>query len=133
MAKQLKIRGESRSVAESNPIHSDYLLAVPEVRRIPQFLEFARWCAVPSWHRECKTQKEFADSIGVSQDTLTDWKRYPEFWPLVWQLVRERVREQIPDAVEGLYEKIVSGKGGAADVQFLLHLVQNEQTSKNKK
>lgn len=110
----------------SAPIQSDFLPAIPEVRRIPEFVEFAKWCATPSWLRADKTQKEFAERIGVSQDTLGDWKKHSNFWPLVWRSVRDRMQEQIPDVIEGLYTKIASGKGGASDLQCFLRLAGNE-------
>jgi len=102
------------------------------VRRIPEFVEFAKWCATPSWSREEKTQKEFAELIGVSQDTLGDWKKHPNFWPLVWQFLRDRMQEQIPDVIEGLYGKIASGKGSAGDVQLFLRLAGGESTQSKK-
>jgi hypothetical protein len=121
-------------MADSNPIQSDLLPAIPEIRRIPEFIEFSRWCATPSWSRQEKTQKEFAERIGVSQDTLGDWKKHPNFWPLTWQLVRERMQEQIPDVIDGLYGKLTSGKGGTGDVQLFLRLAEGEskQTKNNK-
>lgn len=116
------------------PIHSDFLPVLPDIRRVPEFLAFASWCALPSWHRTPETQKELADKIGVSQDTLTDWKRHPEFWPLVLQLLREWMKEHTSDVIGGLYEKIASGKGGASDVRLFLNLSEGRSTeSRNKK
>ena len=68
---------------DPNRIHSDFLPTLPDVRRIPEFFQFAAWCATPQWDRECKTQKEFAEQIRVDEDTLTSWKNNPNFWPLV--------------------------------------------------
>jgi hypothetical protein len=118
---------------EPNRIHSDFLPALPDVRRIPEFFQFAAWCATPQWDRECKTQKEFAEQVRVDEDTLTGWKKHPDFWSLVWQLVSERLKEQIPDVIDGLYQKIISAKGGAADVQLFLRLAQGEPADKKTK
>ena len=106
----------------STPIHSDFLPAIPDVRRIPEFIEFTKWCATPSSSREVKTQKEFAERIGVSQDTLSDWKKHPSFRTFVWQFLCDRMQEQIPDAIQGFYEKIASGNGSASDVRLFLRL-----------
>src|SRR3989338_4173347 len=108
------------------PIPSDFLPAIPDVRRIPEFIEFAKWCATPSWLREVKTQKGFAERVGVSQDTLSDWKKHLNFWPLVWQFLRDRMQEQIPDIIEGLSGKVISGKGSAGDARFLFRLAGGE-------
>lgn len=108
--------------AHSNPIHSDSLPVPKDIRRVPEFVEFARWFALPSHEREPETQKEFAEAIGVSQDTLTDWKKRPEFWQLTSIYLREWMRERTPDVIGGLFNKITDGKGGAGDVKFFLGL-----------
>ncbi len=113
---------------KATPIRSDFLPAIPDIRRIPEFVEFAKWCATPSWSREMKTQKEFAERIGVSQDTLCDWKKHTNFRPLFWRFLRDRMQEQIPDAIEGFSEKIVSGKGSASDLKLFLRIAGGEPT-----
>lgn len=120
-----KIMVKKQKINELTPIYSDFLISIPDVRRVPEFFEFARWCALPHWLRDPKTQKELAERIGVSQDTLTDCKKHPEFWPLVFQLLREWMREHAPDVIGGLYDKIVSAKGSAKDVKLFLGLSGN--------
>ena len=117
----------------ATPIQSDFLPVLQEIRRIPEFLAFASWCALPSWDRTPETQKELAEHIGVCQDTLTDWKRHPEFWPLVLQLLREWMREHTSDIIGGLYEKITSEKGGASDVRLFLGLSEGRLTESKRK
>ena len=124
---------KDEGIVPTDPIHSDSHLALPAVQRIPEFVEFARWCATPSWSREPPTQNEFAESFDLSPDTLTDWKRHPEFWPLVWQFVLERMKEQVPDVVERLYAKITSGKGSVGDVQLFLRMASGESKTTDKK
>lgn len=116
----------------TTPIQSNYLPAILDVKRISEFIEFVRWNALPTWYRESKTQKEFAERVGVSPDTLTDWKKHSEFWPLVWQFLREWMQEQTSDVIGGLYEKIVSGKGSASDVQLFFHLAKGGPKSSKK-
>ena len=123
----------NNKINQGAPIQSDYLPAIPNIKRVPEFIEFVRWNALPTWYREPKTQKEFAKRVGVSPDTLTDWKRHPEFWPLVWQFLREWMQEQTPDVIGGLYEKIVSGKGSASDVQLFFRLAKGEPKLSKKK
>ncbi|PIR98068.1 MAG: hypothetical protein COT89_01360 [Candidatus Colwellbacteria bacterium CG10_big_fil_rev_8_21_14_0_10_42_22] len=127
--------GKNKNV-QLTRIHSDSFPAIPGVKRVQEFVEFARWCALPQWLREPKTQKEFADQIGVkvNQDTLTDWKKHEEFWPLVWQFLQEWMREHTPDIMGGLYEKVASGKGNASDVRLFLSLAGHQpEKSKSKK
>lgn len=104
-----------------NTIQSDSQVIVPSVYRFPEFVQFTIWYATPKQIRKPKNQKEFAQLIGVCEDTLTDWKNNPEFWPLVQQAMSNWIKEKIPDVIEGLYKKARS-KGHAKDVEMFLRI-----------
>lgn len=104
------------------PIRSDTLPVPTDVRRAAEFLQFVQWFALPSAEREPQTQKGFAVLVGVSEDSLTDWKKRPEFRALVGYLLREWMWERTPDIIDGLYEKIRSDKCSAGDVKLFLDL-----------
>ena len=94
---------------------------IPHVERVADFLLFAQWFATPRVSRKQKTQKDFADTIGVNQDTLSDWKHNQCFWPITQQFISEWIKERIPDVLNGLYLK-GRRKGGAKDVEAFLRL-----------
>ena len=102
-------------------IDSDLPTIIPHVERVIDFISFAKWFATPSAIRPLKTQKEFANKIGASEDTLTDWKRNPYFWPLVQKFMSEWLKSKTPDVLNGLYQKAIS-KGHAKDVLAFLKL-----------
>ncbi|MCX6743667.1 MAG: hypothetical protein NT116_05565, partial [Candidatus Parcubacteria bacterium] len=98
------------------PIRSDFPEIVPGIQLVNEFAQFVLWFATPRQFRELETQKEFAGSIRVCEDTLTDWKRHPSFWPLVLQAMNGWIKEHVPDVIGGLYFKATSDKASSKDV-----------------
>ncbi len=60
------------------------------------FEAFAEWIVYPKSIREPKTQGEFAKIHEVSPDTLSDYKKKPEFWEKV-EVNKEKIRTHIED------------------------------------
>jgi hypothetical protein len=110
-----------QQVIKTTPIHSDISLVISDIYRVPEFIKFVEWFSTPRQLRKIKTQKEFAEVIGVCEDTLTDWKQHPQFRVLVQQNISEWIKERIPDVIHGLYKKALS-KGNAKDVEMFLRL-----------
>ena len=120
-------------LAPTNPIHSDSLKIVPSIQYFQEFIQFTQWLATPKQFRTPKSQKEFAKEIGICQDTLTDWKHRPEFWPLVMQAMNKWMKERVPDVIGGLYQKATGEKVSSKDVELFLRLAGGEFNKFNKK
>ena len=110
-----------QNIKSSSPIEPDSIEIIPSVQKTSEFMEFAQWLATPHELRRIKTQKEFADSIGVCQDSLSDWKQHPKFWALVNQFTSAWIRERVPDVINGLYANACA-EGKAKDVEMFLRL-----------
>ena len=116
-----------------SPIQSDVLSVVTGIYRQAEFLQFVKWYSTPRQFRELETQKKFAESVGVCEDTLSDWKKNPKFNLLVIQSLKEWMRDGMPDVIGGLYMKASSEKASARDVEFYLQLVGSNIISDKKK
>ena len=124
-----------KTYVPTSPIHSDFLIVPPGIQMVSEFVQFTKWVATPSKFRDMQNQKEFSESIGVCEDTLTDWKRYPQFWVLVSQQMRSWMKDHISDAIGGLYMKVSSENATAKDVEMFLKMAGTEVINKkiNKK
>ncbi len=79
---------------------------------------FVVWMATPAEMRDPMTLKDFARIHGVSQDTLTDWKRSADFWGAVRAKRQETGSEMTSDVLYGFYRRAAEGK--AAEVKLWL-------------
>ena len=98
------------------PTQSDNLKIIPGIKLVVEFIQFAQWSGTPRQFRELKTQKDFAESIGVSIDTLTDWKLHPKFGAIMLSTLNRWVRERVPDVVGSLYNSAMGAGAKQAGV-----------------
>ena len=115
------------------PIQSDFLPVVKRTYHQAEFVKFAIWYGTPGQFRQPETQKEFAESVGVCEDTLTDWKKHPQFNFFVGQTTKGWIRDHMTDVIGGLYLKASSDKAGARDVELFLRLADADIISDKKK
>jgi hypothetical protein len=104
-----------------SPIQSD-LVVLSDIKLISEFNQFTKWSATPRQFRDDRTQKEFAETIGVCEDTLTDWKNHPQFEVQVYQHMQKWMKDRIPDVIGGLYLKATSEKASIKDVEGFMRL-----------
>jgi len=112
-----------------------------EICKIPTFIkltceyeEFVKFCAMPRVLRKIKTQCEFSKKFGVNEDTLTDWKKLPEFLERVRQIILEREQEGLPDVIDALRGEAETGNPSAVRLwlQYVGEIELRKLNNKNK-
>ena len=94
-------------------------------------LKFIDWLATGKIDRDPPTQLEFAEKIGVSDHTLTRWKKgqngftAEDFWNEVTKRARELNYQAISDTYNSLREEATNGSLGHQ--KLLLELVGEYQ------
>ena len=108
---------------KSNPIYSENS-DISSLRYSTEYKEFINWFALPVSLRIPKTQKLFAKNFGLHQDTVSDWKKRPDFLKKVEKERQIWRREKTQDVVDVLYRKIIA-TGDAARIKLWLQFVED--------
>jgi len=66
----------------------------------PGQITFAEWLATPIIERQPKTQSALAELLGVSQQTLCNWKNDPEVWDYRDKILRQTGKDLVPEALK---------------------------------
>jgi len=103
-----RIRENSENSEKAVVFQFRYLdtVGISEPRKI---LDFVRWLSIPKPLREPKTHQLFAEKIGVSIDTLTDWKKRRGFWDEVYSSHAQYIRRFTSDISYGLVQRAKTG------------------------
>jgi len=92
------------------------------------YREFVKFYALPTVFREeeygFKTEKAFAEHYGLSQDSLTDWKKRPEFEKDVDEQLKKWGADKTPEVIAALFRTILK-EGKAAEVKLWLQFMKN--------
>ncbi|OGI90363.1 hypothetical protein A3B01_02325 [Candidatus Nomurabacteria bacterium RIFCSPLOWO2_01_FULL_41_52b] len=71
---------------------------------------FVIWLATPAWEKEPKTQKILAGQLGVSEATLSDWKKEKGFWDRFDGKIRSSNRQKTANLVGHFYNTMITSK-----------------------
>ena len=77
------------------------------------------WLALPRRSREPSTQEELAAEIGVTAQTISQWKRLPGFQQAVLQRARRALGYRLPDILGKLGDLAEGGSLGAIVVGWV--------------
>jgi hypothetical protein len=87
-----------------------------------EYFEFIYWLSTPIDLREIKTHEEFAKKIGVSKDTLTDWKKREGFQDLLMETIKTTFRERSAGVLRAV-ERRAHKSGGNQDAALYFKVV----------
>lgn len=82
-----------------------------------EYYEFIKWIALPLSLRSPKTQIQFAEELGVSPWTLSNWKNLPNFKDDVDRELKNWASDKTPNVIYALYKTCIE-KGGASEVKL---------------
>ena len=103
-----------------SPIQSE----IKGIEKINEFLQFIQWSAWPDAYREPKTQGELAIKLGVSPDSLSDWKKHPLFWDLVNREFKQWAKGKTGNVMAAVYKNILQN-GYGSDAKFWVQYVED--------
>jgi len=69
-------------------------------------IAFAEWLALPFMERQPKHQKDLAAQLGISEKTLTEWKKIPEIWEVRDSVISTKGKELVSEAM-AVMEKVL--------------------------
>lgn len=84
---------------------------ISEARRKlkPEQIILAEWLALPSFERVPKTQKELGEQLGVSDETIKNWKKIPEVWLVRDECMSTLGKELVAEAMGTLKQMMKKG------------------------
>lgn len=74
----------------------------------PEQILFAQWLSLPSQQRSPHLQQEFAELLGVSEQTLCTWKKDVRIIELKREFIDAEGDELVPDAIATLKRQLNS-------------------------
>ena len=105
------IKKKTEKAAKTNLEYNKDLMGLKNPQ---EYLEFVYWLATPIDLREIKTQENFAAKIGVTKDTLTNWKKREGFQDLLMETIKSNFRERSASVLRAV-ERRAHERGGNQD------------------
>lgn len=90
--------------------------------KLAEYYLFVRWIATPQPFRKPKTQEQFQIKFGVSHDTVSRFKKDPNYKDDIRRAVNEWASEELPNVIGALYLKIIR-TGNAQEVGLWLEYI----------
>lgn len=85
---------------------------------------FCDWAALPTPLKEHEYAKDFAEAWGVSEVTLSNWKKRESFWKDVAERRIDWARDKTSDVINGLFKRAAT-RGEAAEVKLWMQLIED--------
>ena len=96
--------------------------------KVKKYYELVKWTAIPPWARDEMelpiTQKELAEKLEVSEQSLINWKDDINFYEDVRRETLKWAHSLTPTVIMGLFKKASTGVGGdvAAFEAWMKHI-----------